>query len=351
MRISFVRHSLLSRGGDKMVLVYASHLADNGHEVHLETNIVDTVFPINNKIKIKPLALKGQLGTILSAIFWKRSVDLVIADIIPLAFALHFRNGNKVIYFAQDNNLTHYRNPLMRLLVMILNYIGLSYYQIRTIAVSTEISCILSEKYKAKIERVIPNGVDTSLFYPAPSESLMKRKNGRRAVVILSRSDQRKGFDIAQKVIEKVTAARSFPVEIWTVGEKAVEKFAGIAHRDFGYVQEQELREILSSADVFLYPSRSEGSPLMVMEAFACRCPVVTTEAVPYAIHRINAMVSKVGDIDSLADHVCKILESSELAGAIAAHGYDYAQDHTLQYAKASFENTIKSFCELKQHC
>jgi glycosyltransferase involved in cell wall biosynthesis len=111
------------------------------------------------------------------------------------------------------------------------------------------------------------------------------------------------------------------------------------------------LRAILSSADVFLYPSRSEGSPLMVMEAFACRCPVVTTEAVPYAMHRINAMVSKVGDIDSLADDVCHVLGSSELAGAIASHGYDYAQDHTLQSAKASFENTIKSIYERQHNC
>ena len=351
MRISFVRHSLLNRGGDKMVLVYASHLADSGHEVHLETNKVDTVFPINDKITIKPLAFKGQLGTILSAVFGKRPVDLVIADIIPLAFALHFKNGNKVIYFAQDNNLTHYRNPLMRLLVMILNYIGLSYYQIRTIAVSTEISCILSKKYKANIEKVIQNGVDTSLFYPEPSESLRNGKSGRRSIVILSRSDQRKGFDVAQKVVEKVATACSIPIEIWTVGEKAEEKFSGIAHRDFGYVQEPTLRAILSSADVFLYPSRSEGSPLMVMEAFACRCPVVTTEAVPYAKHRINAMVSKVGDIDSLADHVCHVLGSSELAVAIAARGYDYAQNHTLQAAKASFENTINSICKLQHHC
>jgi hypothetical protein len=67
-------------------------------------------------------------------------------------------------------------------------------------------------------------------------------------------------------------------------------------------------------------------------------------------MHRINAMVSKVGDVDSLADHVCQILDSSELADAIASHGFDYAQEHTLQSAKASFENTIKSIYELQHH-
>lgn len=338
-----MRYSLLNRGGDKMVLTYASYLAENGHDVFLEANKIDTVFFISPKIKIVPITLKGSLGTILSAFFKKRPLDIVVADIIPIAFALYFRNRNKVVYFAQDYNVTHYRNPLLKFSIIALNFVGLSVFRIRTIAVSEDISRILFGKFNAKIQNVVSNGIDTSMFYPAHSQVLMTGKNGRKSILILSRSDPRKGFDIAQKVLIKVMASCAVPLEVWTVGETTGDKFADFFHKDFGYVPETTLRAIYSSADIFLYPSRSEGYGLMVIEAFACKCPVITTNAVPYAIHGVNAMVSKIGDIDSLADHVCRLLEFPSLAHTITANGYTYAQAHTLEHAKGTFENVLKN--------
>jgi len=326
-----------------MVALYASHLADIGHEVIIETNIVNTVFPLSPKITIEAIPIKSVGGTVLWTFCHKRSDDILIADIIPLSVFLYARHGKRVAYYAQDHNSTHYAGWLMRSLVKVLNFIGLTLFQIKTIAVSENIARSLEKEYNAREITVVENGVNNEVFYPAPSEDLKAEKEGRSAILVLSRSDQRKGFDLACQVVEQLGATESVPFEVWTVGEAADRSFPRVRHRHFGYVNEETMRSLFSSADLFLYPSRSEGYPLMVVEAFACRCPVVTTEAVPYAIHGENAMVSKIGDIDSMVAHVSQVMRSPEVATSIAAHGYTYAQQHTLAAAKAAFENTLAS--------
>ena len=334
-----------------MVLMYASHLADQGHEVSIEANKIDTVFNVNPKILTIPIGPKGQLGTMLSAFFKKRHADVVIADIIPLAFALYIRNRKRVLYFAQDYNVTHYTNTVMKSLVKILDFIGLRLLKIRTITVSEELSLVLSSQFRANIVQVIPNGVDMSLFHSEPSPVLRAEKQGQKSILVLSRKDPRKGFDVAQQVIKKVKAICPVPFEVWTVGEPSKGTFPGIAHRDFGYVPELKMRDLFSSADLFLNPSYSEGFGLMVIEAFACKCPVVTTDAISYAIHGKNAMVSRVGDIDSMAINVRRLLESSDTAQAIIANGFTCAQKYSLEHALAAFEKTLTSLSREQRLC
>jgi len=47
MKVTFYRHSLFSRGGDRMVAEYANLLAQKRHAVVMYTNELSTVFEIN----------------------------------------------------------------------------------------------------------------------------------------------------------------------------------------------------------------------------------------------------------------------------------------------------------------
>jgi len=47
MKVTFYRHSLFSRGGDRMVVEYANFLAEKSHAVVIYTNEFSTVFEIN----------------------------------------------------------------------------------------------------------------------------------------------------------------------------------------------------------------------------------------------------------------------------------------------------------------
>lgn len=342
MRIVYVAHSLLSRGGDRMVLAHLSHLAESGHEVAVRVNVIDTIFKIHPRISIERPSLPGKAGTILSALFERRSADVVLASIIPMACLLSFRNGAEVVNYAQDYNETWYSRASQKLLIRFLYRLGLSFFRIPTIAVSNDLAEDLRRRFHARVA-VVENGVDTSIFYPDPDPGLVALKEGRKSVVLFSRGDYRKGLDAAYRVVQLAEERGAGPFEVWTVGEPALRPFGRITHRDFGYVQEERLRRIMSSADLFLYPTRFEGFGLMAAESFACGCPVVTTTAVPFAENGINAAVSDVDDVETMAEYVNRLLEDAEFSGALVQSGREAAAAMTLDSSVRKFEAALKA--------
>lgn len=340
MRIVFFRHSLLNRGGDKMVLAYAGRLAENGHEVSVYTNIVDSVFQIPHGVAIKKVFCPGKLGTILSALFQRMHADVVIGDIVATAFLLSFRNWGRVVHFAQDYNENFYHNFLQKLLVRCLYAVTLSLFKVSTIAVSAQLAEELDTKFDAHA-KVIENGIDLRVFYPAPSDSLQEAKRGRKAILFFSRRDHRKGFDLALETIGRILARSEIPIVVWTVGEPLRDGEVACPRHDFGYVGEAGLRGILSSADLFLYPSRFEGFPVMVLEAFACQCPVVTTNAIPYAIDNYNALVTRIEDVDGIVAKVKRVLTDQGLVRRLADSASSFVLEYSLESAAGEFEQVL----------
>jgi glycosyltransferase involved in cell wall biosynthesis len=334
MKIIFFRHSLLSRGGDKMIIMHASHLAAIGHQVTIKTNLVNSVFPLNHNVRIEPLRFSGKTGTLFSAIFERFDADFVIADIIPLACLLWFLNRHRTIYFAQDYDESYYSNLFQKLFIRGLYFLGLTLFRIRSISVAQPLAKLLINSYNAKVS-VIENGVDATIFYTDPDPELITKKNGRKSLLLHSRRDHRKGFDIAVQTIEQLKSKQTVSYEIWTVGEAAHGLFPNLIHRDFGYVGETELRRIMSSADLFLYPTRHEGLPLMPLEAMATGCPVVVSAA-SHAIarHGFNSIVLFQEDPQRYAEEVCTLLSDHELRSRLIAGGLQTAAVHTLKNAQ-----------------
>ena len=328
-----------------MIAAHANHLASEGHNVGIFTTELDTVFTLDPRISLNKLTSKNKLGTIKSALKTKFMSELVIVDIIPMACLLLFRNRNKVVYFAQDYDESYYTSPLLKRLVRCLYFIGLKLFRIPTIAVSHSLAELLCKRFHARVA-VVENGVDARVFYPDPDPDLVAAKANRRAILLLSRSDRRKGFDIAQAVIKHLSASHSDLFEVWTVGEPSVGSFPGLVHRDFGYVGEERLRRIMSSADVFLYPTRHEGFGLMPLEAMACGCPVVTTTAVPYVMNMDNALVARIEDIKELTEKLLEMLEEEGLRSRLAEAGRQFSRQHSLSESTREFEAVINKMVQ-----
>lgn len=323
-----------------MALAHLYHLAAAGHDVTIMTNEVDTIFTIHPSITVSRMHLPGKVGSIISALLTKHDADVVIASIVAMAVLLSFRNRGRVVLFAQDDNESVYRHGFGRHLVHLLYHVHFGIFRAATVTVSEHLSTLFSTRFAASVP-VIPNGIDLKVFYPDPDEALIRGKNGGKAVLIFSRPDGRKGFDLAVKVLNCLAGSVEHPLEVWTVGEPMANDVVSVTVRNFGYVAESCLRRIMSSADVFLYPSRSEGFGLMVMEAFACRCPVVTTDAVAFASNGVNSLVSPIGDDESLAENVARLMHIPELADSLAGHGYALASVHNLSESSRMFEDFL----------
>lgn len=342
MKILYFAHSVLNRGGDKMVLAHLAHLATSGHQVVIRSNLVETVFPLHPRIELQQPFLPGKVGSLLSALFERQRCDLVIATIVPTALLLALRNRGRVLYFAQDDNETAYRAPV-RHLIRFMSFLLFSVLALPTVAVSHGLAATFRSRFGADC-RVVENGIDTEAFFPSPSAELLAVKGERKAILLLSRKDGRKGFDLALKAVSLLTDGTKERIELWTVGDQVQLTEAGVRHRHFGVVDEAGMRSLMSSADVFLFPSRSEGFGLMVLEAFACSCAVVTTEAVGYARHGETALVSKVGDFRALATSLRQALEDAGQVAAMTARARSYAREHALAGASSRFEEEVLSF-------
>ena len=350
MKVVFVRHSLLSRGGDKMILAHAAHLAATGHEVTIKSAIIDTVFQVDERIKVQKIDSRSKLHTIIKCLAETHDSDWVIADIIPIACLLYLRNRGRVLYFAQDYDESYYSFALQKYFIRALYVLGLSWFKIPVIAVAHHLQETLSRRFNANVS-VVTNGVDLDVFYPVPDDGLIKQKNDRRAILVLSRSDWRKGFDIAQKVIKEIKDKGVESFEVWTVGESATGCFEAMIHRDFGYVREEELRKIISSADIFFYPSRHEGFPLMALEALACKCPLVTTTAVSVVEDGKNALVSQVDDVRSLAENLTRLLENESLGFTLIDAGEVFAKGHSLHRCCEKFAEILSTLLSQRRPC
>lgn len=338
MKIIYYAHSVLNRGGDRVILAHLSSLADAGHQVTIKTGLFKPAFGVDSRITIEKITVPTACGTIMSASFFKSNADCIIATIIPVALPLCLRNKRKVVYFAQEYEEDGYSNILTKFFLRLLSTITLGMFRLKTIAVSSELGQFLRKNFNAQVE-VIANGIDHEVFYPDPTAEYFALKGDRRAIVLFGSRQSRKGFDTSLQVAKKVSS--HVPIDLWIIGDYAAIEIEGLCCRTFGFLEDHQLRKVLSSCDLFLYPAKREGYGLIVAEAFACKCPVVTTTAIHFAKDGVNALVSEVDDIGDLTAKVVMLLESKELGSSMAQNGYEQVRDMSVKKAATDFERII----------
>jgi glycosyltransferase involved in cell wall biosynthesis len=318
-----------------MVLAHAARLAEDGHDVVLKTRRLDTVFRVDAGIRTEEIALGGVAGTICAAALEHSPGAVYVADIAALAFLLSLRNSGRVLFFAQGYDEYNCASLPGRLLIRLLLFLVLRVMRVPVFTVSDHLADFLRLKYGAEA-RVVPNGIDPAFFAPLPTGNpYLSLKQGREVILMHARLDYAKGFDTAQVVLRQVAARSSLPVEVWTVGEEVRLDF--VPHRHFGYVSGDELAQLMSAADLFFHPSRHEGFALIVLEAFARRCPVVTTQAVSFALDGENALVAEVDDEETLVLHLLRLLDDAGLRASLSDRGYLSAAESSLARSSQQF--------------
>jgi GalNAc-alpha-(1->4)-GalNAc-alpha-(1->3)-diNAcBac-PP-undecaprenol alpha-1,4-N-acetyl-D-galactosaminyltransferase len=332
-----------------MVVEYANYLVEKGYTVTLWHNTLNTVFKLHPDLKLAKIPIPTKLGTIIFAFFKKFTSDIFIVDIISLASVLSLRNQSRMIYFAQDYDESYYKNPVKKLLIEILYFFCLRLMKVKTIAVSSRLAQILKQKYQADT-RTVENGIDLNVFYPDPDKELIRTKGDKKAVLILSRNEYRKGFDIAVKAINELSDKWEGKIEIWTCGEEMEEGILKARVRNFGWIGEDKLRKIISSADILFYPTRHEGLPLFPLEVMACGSTVVTTKAVSYVNDGDNALVTEIGDINNLKEKLDAILRDDQLREKLQKNGFKTVTKYDLKESRRNFEKAIADMFHLSSN-
>ena len=203
------------------------------------------------------------------------------------------------------------------------------------VAISDHARDELVQTYRFDDEHIqmIPHGVDTERFYPREEQHPAVDPDAT-TLLYVGRLGARKGLGLAFQALARLNDPN---IEFLIAGtgrhEERLRTLAaklGVADqiRFLGYVSDEELPVLYSSADVFVLPSRYEGFGLVLLEAMACGTPVIGTD---------------VGGIPTVIEHDRTGLqvqrEPQELANAIQSVVSD--RSHQEEMAEAAYRKAV----------
>jgi glycosyltransferase involved in cell wall biosynthesis len=120
----------------------------------------------------------------------------------------------------------------------------------------------------------------------------------------------------------------------------------GIQHRVLftGYLSDHDLVNLLNKACVLALPSLMEGYGLPAVEAAACGCPVVATNASPIPeLLGAGGLYFNPLDTQQLEDALRQVLESQDLRQKMSQSGMLAAQALTWDRAAQTLKNLIET--------
>lgn len=196
---------------------------------------------------------------------------------------------------------------------------------------------------------VIANGVDTTFWHPG-RQRLAGSSARAKQIVAVGRLEHVKGFDLLIDALARLTAA-GMAVKLTLIGEgserAALEtqvREAGLAERVLfaGRLPREDVRARLHAADLFVLSSRSEGTPLALLEAMATgmACVAARVGGVPVAADQAARIVAP-EDPEALFIVIRNLLEDEParraLADAARQRAFAFSADRTHRSYEALF--------------
>jgi glycosyltransferase involved in cell wall biosynthesis len=117
-----------------------------------------------------------------------------------------------------------------------------------------------------------------------------------------------------------------------------------------GYLNEHaDLPFLYGAADAFLFPSHYEGFGLPVLEAFACGCPVVTSNAASLPeVAGDAALMCDPTDADGIAENLRKVLGDGSVKASLVAKGLDRSKAFTWRQCAETTLATYRSVLDAR---
>lgn len=112
-----------------------------------------------------------------------------------------------------------------------------------------------------------------------------------------------------------------------------------------GFLPDEELVVLLNRATAFVLPSLMEGFGLPAVEAAACGCPVIATEASPLpALLGGGALYFDPRRVDALTAALMRVFSDKDLRQGLRVHGRAAAARLTWEAAARQLEQIISQF-------
>lgn len=112
-----------------------------------------------------------------------------------------------------------------------------------------------------------------------------------------------------------------------------------------GYISDEELVSFYKNAKVFVMPSLEEGFGIPILEAFACACPVVASDAGSLPeIGGDSCLFFNPKDLDDMAKKITQLLDNKKLQEKLVEKGLK-------RYKEFSWRKLAKETLEVYRQC
>ncbi len=203
------------------------------------------------------------------------------------------------------------------------------------VAVSTPLARVLASYVEPSRLHVIPNG-----FMPSasPADRLIARSrlgvhDGRLLIGWVGRLSPEKGPDVALRALARlVQGTHPGPLELAVLGNGPerpnLERLArqyGVESLVHWHGTRSDAPLLMAAFDVFVLSSRTEGTPMVLLEAMFAKTPIIATRVggVPDMLTAEEALLVPSNDPDALASAIRSVLTNHDAASVRALKAAD----------------------------
>lgn len=376
MRIVSVTHYFPSRKGgiEAVALEINRRLSKKGHHVEwfasAEANLpeqlqgvrlrpIRALHVVERLIGIPlPIWLSADVRHLASAI---RTCDLVhIHDfiypgsILAALLAAYFR---KPVVLTQHIGKIPYRNPLLRHLLGFVNR-SLGRIMLQHASRSVFISNAVEQYFRAFCRfsispHYIPNGVDTDIYYLCPSLSRRQQREelGLEAnlptCLFVGRYVEKKGLRLLEEIVRATPGiqwlfAGSGPLHPGMWNMRNVKTYEGW--------RQEKLAKLYRAADLLVLPSRGEGFPLVVQEAFASGTAALVSDETAAGCDEARPLLYELPvSGEQIADNWSQALNSlMSTPDTLAQRGRAAAEFASHRW---NWDTTVDTYCQVFEKC
>jgi glycosyltransferase involved in cell wall biosynthesis len=258
--------------------------------------------------------------------------DVVVATWWETAFAVQAlppEKGTKV-YFVQHHEVHEHLPAHISA--------GSYYLPMKKITIAGWLRDTLQNVYGAADVPVVHNSVDHEQFHAPPRPRRLVPTIGFMYAQRLF-----KGANLAKEAVKQ--ARRKIPdLKVVAFGAPTAREGKELPEgtRYFRQPPQERLREIYAMCDGWLMPSHSEGFALPILEAMACRTPVISTRTgiAPDIIEEgRNGYLVNPGDVKGMADRIVRLLSQDQASWSdMSEAAHTTATRRTWQDAAREFE-------------
>lgn len=357
MKVTFVLPILDHSGGNRVVAMHAAGLLARGHRVDIvvprpgrqgltasigrlmrgQTSVAESSSAASRGSHVEDLGITpiianrpGPVGAtdvpdsdVVVATWWE-TAEWVLALQRSKGAKAYFVQGFEVFdYTPKDRVEATYRAPLNR------------------ITISNWLQAMLARDFGDHDVALVPNGVDT-LHFSCTTHARQRDPT----VGFIASTTPVKGLDTAVAALSRLRS--SLPnLRLRAFGREALTPaaFRGLPIEHTEKLTQEQIRDIYATCDVWLAPSLSEGFGLPVLEAMACRTPVVSTRtgwAAEGIVDGLNGYLAEPLDDAMLAQHLATVLALDDIDwNRMSAAAHRTASAHGWPESTALFEAAL----------